>query len=113
MDLAVEAEEEVVVGVVPGVHQAVLRVVADPGVLLLVFPVGLVVRVADLLERTDRPLSPMVLVRVLVLASWGDLAWVGSSDLPSVDIAGGAVVTMDWVLLVGTVLGIGWKILLC
>jgi hypothetical protein len=59
----------------------------------------------------------MDLVQVLVPVSWGDLAWAGfsgrTSDLPLVDTARGAVVAMDWSLLVGTVLGIGWKILLC
>jgi len=117
-ELVEEAAAELV-----AVLQAVLQEVADPGVLLLlVVPVGLVVRVVrqqDLLDQMDHPLNPMDLVgvRVLVLASWGDPAWAGflgrTSVLPSVDIVGGATVTVDWVLLVETVLGIGWKILLC
>jgi hypothetical protein len=53
--------------------EALLPPVADPGVLHLAIPASLVV-VTDPLERTDYPPSPMVPVRVPVLASWGDSA---------------------------------------
>jgi hypothetical protein len=56
-------------------------------------PVSLVVA-TDPLEQTDYLPSPMVPVRVPVLASWGDSALVESLDPPLVDIAGGAVATM-------------------
>jgi hypothetical protein len=73
--------------------EAPLLPVADPGVLHLAIPASLVV-VMDPLERTDYPPSPMVPVRVPVLASWGDSALVEFLDLPLVDTAGGAVATM-------------------
>jgi hypothetical protein len=106
----VEGSEEVeeVVAVVAVVHlEAVLeapreahRVVPDPEALLLlvadlvVLHLASLVVVTDPLERTGYPPSPMVPVRVLVLASWGDSALVEFLDLPLVDTAGGAVATM-------------------
>jgi hypothetical protein len=50
-----------------------LLLVADPEVLHLALLASLVV-VTDPLERTGYPPSPMVPVRVPVLASWGDSA---------------------------------------
>jgi hypothetical protein len=81
--LVVEVAAELVAAL-PGVHQAVLQVVADPEVLLLlVVPVGLVVRVVRqqvLRDQTDRRLVPtgLVGVRVLVLVYLGDPAEAGS-----------------------------------
>jgi hypothetical protein len=105
-----EEEEEVVVvvavhlEVLQGVHrvvpdlEALLLPVADPEVLHLVIPVS-PVAVTDPLERMDYLLSPMVPVRVLVLASRGDSVEVGSLDLSLVGIVGGAVVTMGQLLV--------------
>jgi hypothetical protein len=100
-----EEEEVVVVAVVaavavpqgdlPDAHQAVLvvqaRQVAHRAVPALAVPPHPVVdpvvrpepaRLADFPDRMGYPLSPMVLVRVLVPVSWGDSAGVGSLDPP-------------------------------
>jgi hypothetical protein len=72
-----------VVAVLPGGHQVVLQAVADLEVLLLlVVPVGLVVRAvraADPLDQMDHHLSltGSVVAQVPALAFWGDLAWAG------------------------------------
>jgi hypothetical protein len=62
------------------VEEAVVEVVAV--LLLLVVPVGLVVRAvraADPLDQMDHRLSLMgsVVAQVPALAFWGDLAWAG------------------------------------
>jgi hypothetical protein len=103
-----EGEGEAVVAVVPlEVHRAVpaahvrqvaRRVVPDPEALL--HPVAdpavphELASPADPLDRADHPPSPMVLVRVLVLAFWGVPALVGFVDPSSVDIVEGAVAMM-------------------
>jgi hypothetical protein len=84
---------------VPGAqaHQVAHRVV--PGLEALLHPVAdLAVHLEpakslDSLDRTGYPLSPMALVRVLVLASWEDFAGVGFLDPLLVGTAGGAVAT--------------------
>jgi hypothetical protein len=118
---AVEVVEVVVDLVVEPV--AALQAVADPEVLLLlVVPVGLVVRAVQQVDPLDQmnhrlSLTGLVVVQVPVLAFWGDLSWAGflgqTLDLPLLDIVGGVVVTVDWTLLVETAPWTGWKIPLC
>jgi hypothetical protein len=109
-----EAEEEevavaavaVLQGDLPDAHQAVpvvqVRQVAHrvvPGPETPSYPVADPAVPPELaspaapLERSDHPQSPIVLVRVLVLAFWGDSAGVGSLDPLLVGTAGGAVAT--------------------
>ena len=120
MEGSEEVEEEVVVVaeevVVPqgdllDAHQAVLgvqarpvvhRAVPGPEALLLVADLAVpheLASPADPLDRTDHPLSPMVPVRVLVLAFWGVPALVGFVDPLLVDTVGGAVATMGQLLV--------------
>ena len=106
---AVAVAAPVLLEVRQGVHRAdpvVLLVVVDLGVHHLAAPASLVV-VTDPLGRTDYLLSPMVPVRVPVLASWGDPAEVASLDPLLVGIVGGVVVTMGQPL-VETVLSTRW-----
>ena len=111
MEGSEEVEEAVVVvaapqGDLPDAHQVVPVVQvcqvahrAVPGPEVLLYPVAdpavppELASSADPLERTDHPPSPMVLVRVLVLAFWGDSAGVESLDPLLVGTAGGAVAT--------------------
>jgi hypothetical protein len=70
------AVEEAVLEAVLEAPREVHRAVLDPEALLrpgILHQASLVV-VTDPLERTDYPPSPMVPVRVPVLASWGDPA---------------------------------------
>jgi hypothetical protein len=96
-------------------HQAVLQVGADPVVLLLVVPAGLVVQVDRqqvLRHQTDRRLAPADLVRVLVLALWEDPVEAGFSGLPLVGTAREVIATVDQTLLAEMVPLIGRRTLL-
>jgi hypothetical protein len=108
-------------GDLPGVHQADLRdqarqvahrAVLGPEVLLhLVADVAVhhePAKSADSLDQMGYPLSPMTLVRVLVLASLEDFAGVGFLDPPLVGTAGGVVATTGRPP-VGTILLTRWS----